>query len=121
MYADFLNDRCDIYHLQEVDDSPGYGLQTTQRLVHSDAPDLTDVPCHFNRAGAWEGLIESVPLRTYPGATKVQFPLGTDVRTNDKIVDRETGIEYTASVPRVVGRNHHIAVRVNRLAMQERL
>lgn len=120
MFEDFMNDRCDIYHLRSGENEEGYGIRTPT-AHYPDEPDESDVPCHFNRAGAWEGLTESPPYRMYPGATKLQLPLYVDVRQNDRIVDRETGIEYTASVPRVVGRRHHRAVRVNRMPIQERL
>lgn len=121
MYADFLTDRCDIYHLRTDGAEPGYGLPAQPGTAYPDEPDEADVPCHFNRGELWEGLYGSDPRRVYPGAAKLQLPLGTDVRVNDRIVDRANGLEYTASVPRIVGRNHHIAVKISRLPMQEAL
>lgn len=121
MYTDFLNDRCDIYHIRTEDASPGYGLPPQPCARYPDEPDEADVPCHFNRGEMWEGFIQSDPRRLYVGATKLQLPLETDVQPNDKIVDRATGLEFTASEPRVVGRNHHIAVKVNRIGPQEAL
>ena len=122
MYSDFLNDRCDIYHLQTGEVSVGYGISAaTASHSYPDEPDLTDVPCHFNRHGIFEGLGESAPARMYYGATKVQFPKGTDVRVNDRIVDKVTGVQYTISIPYMVGRNHHIAAQVSRMTQESRL
>ena len=45
---------------------------------------------------------------------KLTLPLGTDVRLNDKIVDCDTGLEYTAEKPINV-RNHHLFVYVKKI------
>lgn len=118
-FADFLNDRCDIYHLQTKDVDAGYGVTASACSDYPDEPDVSDVPCHFNRGGLIDSIIEASPRRLYSATSKLQLPLGTDVRANDKIVDSESGLEFVASVPRVVGRGHHIAVVVSRLETEE--
>lgn len=124
MFEDFLNDRCDIYHARETTETRGFGIPDGTAIVYGEEPDAADVPCHFNRANAGglvSGVSDSPPFRQYMGEAKVQFPVTTDVRVNDRIVHRETGCSYTASVPYVVGRGHHIAVMAVRLPVQERL
>lgn len=37
---------------------------------------------------------------------KLQLPVRTDIRINDKIIESSTGLEYYAQVPRTV-RNHY--------------
>ena len=46
--------------------------------------------------------------------------IGTDIRINDKVVDCETGLEYTAERPRNI-RDHHIFVYIKRTKEQEAL
>ncbi|MCM1295971.1 MAG: YqbH/XkdH family protein [Muribaculaceae bacterium] len=121
MYADFLNDRCDIYHLTEKASRRGYGIDDGTTYEYPDVPDIENVKCHFNRQRVVAPIYSQSPYRTYQGATKLQLPLGTDVRLNDRIVDRVTGAIYTASVPYIVGRNHHIAVEISRMPLEERI
>lgn len=51
---------------------------------------------------------------------KLTLPIGTDIRINDKIVDCESGLEYTAERPKPI-RNHHIFVYIKRTNKQEAL
>jgi hypothetical protein len=51
---------------------------------------------------------------------KLTLPLGVDIRTNDKIVHRETGLEYTAENPINV-RNHHLFVYIKKIEGQKAL
>ena len=51
---------------------------------------------------------------------KLTLPIGTDVRLNDKIVDCDTGLEYTAEQP-VNVRGHHLFVYLKRKNGQEAL
>ena len=44
---------------------------------------------------------------------KLQLPAGTDVRVNDKVVDKNTGLAYTAEMPHNI-RDHHIMVNIQR-------
>ena len=50
----------------------------------------------------------------------IAFPLGVDIRTNDKIVHCETGLEYTAENPINV-RNHHLFVYIKKIEGQKAL
>lgn len=119
MYMDFLTDRCDIYHLRSQDDRVGYGIPDQRLRGYPEKPDIEDAPCHFNRERLIAGAMDSSPRRLDTAMTKLQLPLGIDVRVNDRIVDKESGCAFTAGVPRTVGRGHHIAVEVWRTGTQE--
>ena len=51
---------------------------------------------------------------------KLTLPAGTDVRWNDKIIDCNTGFEYTAEQPRNI-RGHHIFVYVKKIGEERHL
>ena len=51
---------------------------------------------------------------------KLTLPAGTDVRLNDKIIDCNTGFEYTAEQPRNI-RGHHIFVYVKMIGEERHL
>lgn len=121
MYMDFLTDRCDIYHLRREQEHVGYGVPPDTAHTYPKEPDEADVPCHFNRGGLWAKMVQTEPGRMYPAATKLQLPLGIDVRLNDRIIDCSTGLVLTAGVPRVVGRNHHIAVEAQAIGAESEL
>lgn len=109
-----LNDLCDIYHLQACEDELGYGLDADKRYGYSEEPDLTDVPCHFNVKGGSGTLVQEQPMRILSERVKINLPPETDVRMNDKIVNKYTGLEYTVEVPYRV-RGHHKFVYATRM------
>ena len=45
--ADFLDHKCDIYHLIQSKDSPGYGLPDSPVFNYNNKPDEKEIPCHF--------------------------------------------------------------------------
>ena len=92
---DLFDHRCSIYHLQTTTTDPGFGLPGQTTHSYPDTPDLENVPCHFN-VGA-----------------SAQLPAGTDVRANDKIVNEENGLDFTAQVPQNI-RGHHMTVTIQR-------
>ncbi|AZF89424.1 XkdH [Clostridium phage A2] len=98
-YNKLLNHRCNIYHLLEDPEDPGYGLAHTPSFSYPDEPDMTEVPCHF-KSGTLEKLEYKEPRFKITQEYSVDFAIGTDVRQNDKIVDLETGITYIAKAPR---------------------
>ena len=52
-------------------------------------------------------------MNTYLYTGKLQLPAGTDVRANDKIVNEENGLDFTAQVPQNI-RGHHMTVTIQR-------
>jgi hypothetical protein len=114
-----LNHKCDIYHLISTDSSK-YGLPSETEYSYPEAPDLIDVPCHFNIKNGSDSISQSEPQNNLYHTTTLILPFGTDIRINDKVIDKETGLEYTAEVPRNI-RGHHIKVKVYRKTIQEAL
>lgn len=51
---------------------------------------------------------------------KLTLPIGTDVRLNDKIIDCETKLEYTAEQP-VNVRGHHLFVYIKKIGEERHL
>ena len=119
MYEDYLKDACDIYHVREETVNAGYGIPPQTELNWQDAPDLTDVPCHFHvRNGTlqWE---QREPDTDIDGIVKLSLLPGTDIRRNDIVVSKgsesiEAGLRFRAAIPRTVHGNHHIIVELYR-------
>ena len=108
--ADFLDHKCDIYHLIQSKDSPGYGLPDSPVFNYNNKPDEKEIPCHFG--------IESLDAETEQ--KQPQNILRENIRINDRIVDCNSGLEYTAERPRNI-RGHHIFVYIKRIKEQEAL
>lgn len=109
---DLFDHRCSIYHLQTTTTDPGFGLPGQTTHSYPDTPDLENVPCHFN-VGASAQMVQQEPMNTYLYTGKLQLPAGTDVRANDKIVNEENGLDFTAQVPQNI-RGHHMTVTIQR-------
>lgn len=115
-----LNHRCNIYHIQEGRASPGYGLAASPSFSYPDEPDITGQLCHFGVKSGSITVIQTAPANMMDAKTKLTLPIGTDVRIHDKIVDLDTGIEYTAEQP-VNVRNHHLFVNIKKVEDQKPL
>ncbi len=113
---DFFDHKCDLYHVIKDSASPGYGLPGSPSHEYPDAPDLADVECHFTQGGSGgtiNTLVQNLPEHKYEDRIKLTLPIGTDVRVNDKVLDKRTGLFFIAEIPRNI-RNHHIYVYVKR-------
>lgn len=117
-----LNHTCDIYHLQKTSASPGFGLKESPSFSYPDEPDINASRCHFNSGGTVgsTNINQKEPQNIFSSRVKVNFPKGTDIRVNDKIIHLETGYEYTAEAPTQI-RNHHITAILKRTNEQEPL
>jgi hypothetical protein len=115
-----LNHKCDIYHTQRQDVSPGYGLPASPLFSYPETPDIEGAVCHFNIKSGSRIIVQNEPGADYEAKIKLVLPLETDVRLNDKIVDCDSGYEYTADIP-VRIRDHHQYVMVRRTAAQKRI
>lgn len=102
--------KCDIYHMVKQGKDIGYGIET-QDFVYPSNPDEAAVDCHFNAEPGSIEQTETANEYIYHG--KLQLPVGTDIRVNDRIVDKRNGLAYTAEIPKDV-RGHHIIVYINR-------
>ena len=93
-FEDLLDHRCDIYHMVKGEKDMGFAIKQTG-FSYPKVPDVEDVACHFNvNANAELTQTESANEFIYSG--KLQLPAGTDVRVNDKVVDKNTGLAYSA-------------------------
>jgi len=116
----FFDHLCDIYHAQRQDKSPGYGLPTSPDFTYPETPDLTDVSCHFGVKNTIIRIEQQDPQNELDPDIKLTLPAGTDIRLNDRVVSKVTGLEYTAGVPRNI-RGHHITVMIRRVSQQRPL
>ena len=95
-FEQFLNDLCNIYHVQKDTGSPGYGLSESTSIN------------------------QTAPVNVKESRIKLTLPTGTDVRLNDKIIDKKNGYEYIAEIPHDV-HGHHIFVYVTAKGQQRYL
>lgn len=108
-----LNHKCDVYHVQRTDTSPGYNLPSSPSFSYPYTPDIVDLQCHFGVRNGTRTIIQNEPQAYYEARIKLTVPLETDIRLNDKIIDKSNGYEYTADIP--VGiRGHHMIVWLHR-------
>ncbi|MCD8364683.1 MAG: YqbH/XkdH family protein [Clostridiales bacterium] len=115
-----LNHTCDIYHLVETSESPGYNLPESPAFAYPESPDVAGQTCHFAVKSATTTVTQSEPANLLDAKIKLTLPLGTDIRVNDKVIDCDTGLEYTAENP-VTVRNHHMFAYVKRIDRQKEL
>lgn len=115
-----LDHFCDIYHIQEGQKSPGYGLAASPSFSYALEPDIKGQSCHFGVRSQNVSVTQAAPANLMNATIKLVLPAGTDIRLNDKIVDCITGLEYTAEQPRNI-RNHHIFVQIKKREEQKAL
>ena len=118
--ADFLDHKCDIYHLIQSKDSPGYGLPDSPVFNYNNKPDEKEIPCHFGIESLDAETEQKQPQNILREKIKLTLPAGTNIRINDRIVDCNSGLEYTAERPRNI-RGQHIFVYIKRIKEQEAL
>lgn len=116
----FLDHKCDIYHIRKEGKSPGYGLVASPSFNYQDEPDIKEQACHFGVKSAAVTVTQTAPANLMDAKIKLTIPIGTDVRLNDKIVNCETRLEYTAEQP-VNVRNHHMFVYLKKVEGQKAL
>lgn len=110
-FDDLLDHKCAIYHMSKGGKNLGFGIESDD-FSYPKKPDIASVSCHFNVSE--QGTMEQTEdANEYIAVGKLNLPVGTDVRVNDKIVDLGTGIVYYAEIPRNI-RDHHIMVKVHR-------
>ena len=115
-----LNHTCDIYHIQRKDVSIGYGLATSPSFYYSEEPDISSQKCHFGVNSQNMNITQTAPANIMESKVKLTLPIEADIRINDKIIDCETGAEYTAEQPINV-RNHHIFVFIHKVGGEKLL
>lgn len=115
MFDDFMNHRCNIYHLEEGSVNAGYGIVASPVKAPEQIPSLQDIPCHFHtKANNTVRIIQNDPFSSAQGEMKLSLPYGTEIRENDTVEDCSNGLKYRAGIPRTVHGDHHIVVTLNR-------
>lgn len=112
MIEDFFDHTCDIFHVIESQRSPGYGLPGTADFSYPDTPDIVECACHFHVSDSM-AMAQAQPQTDYSGKIKVGFPAGTEVRINDVVRHRESGLSYRLELPKNI-RGHHIIAYAQR-------
>lgn len=115
-----LNHTCDIYHIVESDSTPGYGLPSSKAYTYPDEADISAQTCHFGVKSQSVTITQQAPENVMDARIKLTLPLGVDVRLNDKIINCDTGYQYTAELPMNV-RDHHLFVWIKRIEEQKPL
>ena len=115
-----LDHTCDIYHIQKERKSPGYGLAASPSFDYPEEPDIKEQACHFGVKSASVTVTQTAPVNLMDSKIKLTLPIGTDIRLNDKVVNCDTKLEYTAEHP-VNIRNHHLIVVLKRKDGQKAL
>lgn len=113
-FEDFLNHRCDIYHLEaETVTVNGVATASTTKK-QAEVAGEQNVPCHFHINGEFLDIVQREPQAELQGRGKLSLPFGTDIRKNDIVRSLQTGYCYRADLPRVIHGNHHIVVEIRR-------
>lgn len=120
MIEDFYNDLCDIFHICEEKKSLGYNLPSSPAHSYPAEPDIASLPCHFSVKSQSVSVEQQEPQAVMTARIKLILPAGTDVRLNDRIINKSTGYEYTAELPQNI-HGHHIYVYVKRREAQRAL
>lgn len=115
MFEDFMNHKCNIYHLTDEPVDVGYGIKVDDVKSQPTSPDLKGVDCHFHiRMNDNVHVVQREPFRAVEGNIKLSLPIGTDIRINDIVEDCRDGLKYRAGKPTEVHGGHHIIVVLSR-------
>lgn len=110
MFEDFLDGKCNIYHVEDATPKPAYGIETKSIKAPGKTAVLTEVPCHFHIKTNSLRIVQNEPHSSVDGEEKLTLPFGTDIRKNDIVEDCSTGLKYRAGLPRAIHNNHHMIV-----------
>lgn len=110
---DFFDHKCDIYHSKKETTSPGYNLPGSPKFLYGTIPDIQNVDCHFYVKNNSITIVQEELVNKYEDHVKLALPASTDIRLNDQIINKETGLIYTAELPKNI-RGHHVAVYLQR-------
>lgn len=115
MFEDFMDHRCNLYHLHDVMVDSGYGIKVRTEKAYRNEPDVIGQPCHFHRKAAGTVRIrQDEPFSTVEGEVKLTLPHDADIRMNDAVEDCESGLKYRAGPPKSIHGKHHIIVTLYR-------
>lgn len=119
-FDDFLDHKCDIYHIFKGPNKElGYGLTTEPSYDYPVTADLSNIDCHFDSKST--SMNQNEPNNDLSLITKINLPLLTDLRLLDKIVWKDTGLEFTVISPPRTVHNHHVYAYVERQRIEKPL
>lgn len=120
--ADFFDHTCDIYHQDGNEQGTAYsGLDTQKVKKYQTTPEIADIDCHFSLKDENTNMAQGKPQRTADIFDTLALPVGTDVRTNDKIHDKTHNVYYTVAKPPKNIRGNHIKAKLWMLEPQQDL
>lgn len=115
MFEDFMDHRCNIYHLVDAAEDCGYGIRSVETRIMESTASEQDVPCHFHvRDNNTIRIVQNEPFSSVCGEVKLSLPTGTDIRENDIVESIKTGLKYRAGIPKTIHNGHHIVVALYR-------
>lgn len=114
MFDEFMNHKCNIYHLEDEEVNAGYGIKATSVRKPHKEDDEKNVSCHFHIRSNGIRIIQKEPYSSLGGEVKLSLPIGTDIRKNDTVEDCRDGVKYRASTPKEIHGGHHIIVTLFR-------
>lgn len=115
MFEDFMNHKCNIYHLEEESVTVGYGIKAGTVKKAGSIAAIKEQPCHFHtKVRDTVRIVQNEPFSSVEGEIKLSLPAGVDIRKNDTVEDCDNGLKYRAGIPRAVHGNHHIVVNLYR-------
>lgn len=117
---DFFDHTCDIFHIDKTsEEGPGYGLQTQVIRKYKEDPDIEDLSCHFSVDDENIQSSQEKPQMIADIKDTLAVSSGTDIRFNDKIVDKVHGVEYVVIKPPRDIRGNHIKAKLMMLEIQK--
>lgn len=115
-----LDHKCDIYHLYKEEVKGTYGQPNKIKEYYKEVPDIIDSNCHFSVGRDNISITQSEPQNELSRTFSITLPLGTDIRINDRIIDKFNGLMYKVSIPRKI-RNHHMKAELYRYVTERGL
>lgn len=113
MLEDFFNHRCDIFHLVENQEQGCYGIRSRERMAPEKVPSEENIRCHFHTKSNSLQIVQGEPYSKLTGEVKLSLPIGIDIRKNDVVRSRESGMYYRADMPKNI-QGHHLTVILRR-------
>lgn len=114
MFEDFLDHKCNIYHLEEGRVNIGYGVEAASVKEPQKEAAEKNVCCHFHIKSNGLKIVQKEPYSSLDGDVKLSLPAGTDIRRNDVVEDCRDGVKYRAGIPKEIHGGHHIIVTLFR-------
>lgn len=115
-FEDFLKDKCSIYRLSKQEKDKGFG-QKEEIYEYSDVATYDDVSCHFLTNSKSVNTAQQEPNSKMFINGFVTLLQGQDVKINDKIINKENGVEYTVKFINSIN-GHHKKVEIFRKDLQ---